>query len=98
MGLGTLVLLVNVLLIWAYTLGCHSCRHAVGGRLRHFSKHPIRYRAWTLVSKLNAQPRALRLAVAVLGGAGRPLRLPPRRWRLLRPEVLLMRQNNGDTR
>ena len=54
MGLGTLVLLVNVLLIWAYTLGCHSCRHVVGGRLRHFSKHPMRYRAWTLVSRLNA--------------------------------------------
>jgi hypothetical protein len=53
-GLGTLILLVNVILIWMYTLGCHSCRHAVGGRLRHFSKHPIRYRVWTLVSKLNA--------------------------------------------
>ena len=54
MGLGTLVLLANVVLIWLYTLSCHSCRHAVGGRLRHFSKHPLRYRAWTLVSKLNA--------------------------------------------
>ena len=40
MGLGTLVLLVNVVLIWLYTLSCHSCRHVVGGRLRHFSKHP----------------------------------------------------------
>ena len=49
-----LVLLANVVLIWLYTLGCHSCRHAVGGRLRHFSKHPVRYRAWTLVSRLNA--------------------------------------------
>ena len=55
MGLGTLILLANVVLIWGYTLGCHSCRHAVGGRLRHFSKHPVRYRAWTLVSRLNAQ-------------------------------------------
>ena len=54
MGLGSLVLLANVVLIWLYTLGCHSCRHAVGGRLRHFSKHPVRYRAWTLVSRLNA--------------------------------------------
>jgi hypothetical protein len=54
MGLGTLLMLVNVVLIWAYTLGCHSCRHIVGGRLRHFSKHPVRYQAWTLVSKLNA--------------------------------------------
>ena len=53
MGLGTLIMLVNVILIWLYTLSCHSCRHVVGGRLRHFSKHPIRYRAWTLVSKLN---------------------------------------------
>ena len=25
----------------------------MGGRLRHFSKHPVRYRMWTWVSKLN---------------------------------------------
>ena len=55
MGLGTLLFVVNIVLIWGYTLGCHSCRHAVGGRLRHFSRHPVRYRAWTAVSKLNAQ-------------------------------------------
>jgi hypothetical protein len=53
MGLGTLVLLVNVGLIWGYTLSCHSCRHLIGGRLRHFSKHPVRYRLWTAVSRLN---------------------------------------------
>ena len=51
MGLGTLLLLVNVVLIWLYTLSCHSCRHVVGGRLRHFSKHPVRYRLWTWVSQ-----------------------------------------------
>jgi hypothetical protein len=55
MGLGTVIMWINVVLLWAYTLGCHSCRHIVGGRLRHFSKHPVRYRAWTWVSKLNAQ-------------------------------------------
>ncbi len=55
MGLGTLVMLANVVLLWAYTLSCHSCRHAVGGRLRHFSKHPVRYRLWTWVSKLNTR-------------------------------------------
>ena len=54
-GLGNLVLLINVLLLWAYTLGCHSCRHATGGRLKHFSKHPVRYWLWTHVSKLNAR-------------------------------------------
>ncbi|MDQ6935469.1 MAG: hypothetical protein M3130_09310 [Actinomycetota bacterium] len=53
-GLGTLLMVVNVVLIWMYTVSCHSCRHAVGGRLRHFSKHPVRYRMWTWVSKQNA--------------------------------------------
>jgi hypothetical protein len=47
------ILLINIALIWLYTLSCHSCRHVVGGRLRHFSKHPIRYGLWTQVSKLN---------------------------------------------
>jgi hypothetical protein len=53
MGLGTVIFLVNIVLIWLYTLSCHSCRHSVGGRLRHFSKHPVRYKLWTWVSKLN---------------------------------------------
>jgi hypothetical protein len=52
-GLGSLIFVANVVLIWLYTLSCHSCRHVVGGRLRHFSKHPVRYRMWTWVSKLN---------------------------------------------
>jgi hypothetical protein len=54
-GLGTLIMLVNVILLWAYTISCHSCRHIVGGRLRSFSRHPLRYRAWTFISKLNAR-------------------------------------------
>ncbi|RFU84754.1 hypothetical protein DY218_20835 [Streptomyces triticagri] len=53
MGLGTLVFLVNIVLIWAYTLSCHSCRHIVGGKLKHFSKHPVRYRMWQWVGRLN---------------------------------------------
>jgi hypothetical protein len=55
MGLGTLILLVNIGLIWAYTASCHSCRHIVGGRLRNFSRHPVRYRLWGWVSALNAR-------------------------------------------
>ncbi|MCW2595715.1 MAG: hypothetical protein JWR06_154 [Jatrophihabitans sp.] len=54
-GLGTLIMLVNVVLLWMYTVSCHSCRHIVGGRLRNFSRHPLRYKAWTVVSKLNAK-------------------------------------------
>ena len=55
MGLGTVLMWANVVLIWLYTLSCHSCRHITGGRLRHFSKHPVRYRMWTFVSKLNVR-------------------------------------------
>nr|WP_037610895.1 hypothetical protein [Streptacidiphilus rugosus] len=68
MGLGTLVLLANITLIWAYTVSCHSCRHIVGGRLRHFSKHPVRYKLWTWVGKLNA--RHMQLAWASLISVG----------------------------
>ncbi|WP_166844310.1 hypothetical protein [Isoptericola sp. BMS4] len=54
-GVGNLVLLVNVALLWCYTVSCHSCRHVMGGRLAHFSKHPVRYRLWTWVSALNTR-------------------------------------------
>lgn len=53
-GVGNLVLLGNVVLLWCYTLSCHSCRHVMGGRLTHFSKHPVRYWLWTKVSALNS--------------------------------------------
>jgi hypothetical protein len=52
-------------LLWGYTASCHSCRHITGGRLRHFSKHPVRYWIWTQVSKLNA--RHMQLAWITLG-------------------------------
>jgi len=53
MSVGTLVLLANATFLWFYSLSCHTCRHTLGGRLRNFSKHPVRYKAWTVVSKLN---------------------------------------------
>ena len=64
-GLGNVILVGNVVLLWAYTVSCHSCRHIVGGRLKHFSKHPLRYRAWGFVSKLNA--KHMQLAWITLG-------------------------------
>jgi hypothetical protein len=54
-GLGNIVLVVNVILLWVYTLSCHSCRHVTGGRLKHFSRHPVRYWMWTQISKLNTR-------------------------------------------
>jgi hypothetical protein len=55
MGLGTVIFVVNAVLVWAYTLSCHSCRHIMGGRLKSFSKHPVRYRMWGWISVLNGR-------------------------------------------
>ena len=49
-GLGSIILVVNVVLLWGYTLGCHACRHIVGGKLKHFSRNPLRYAMWNRVS------------------------------------------------
>jgi hypothetical protein len=53
MSVGTLVFLFSTTMLWLYSLSCHTCRHTLGGRLKHFSKHPVRYKAWTFVSALN---------------------------------------------
>jgi len=64
-GLGSLIMVANVVLLWAYSLSCHTCRHITGGRLKNFSKHPVRYWAWTKISWLNA--RHMQLAWITLG-------------------------------
>lgn len=53
-SVGTIVLCVNAVLLWLYSLSCHSCRHLCGGQVRSFSKHPIRRRLWKVVTPLNA--------------------------------------------
>jgi len=52
-GVGTLVLTVNVILLGGYTFGCHSLRHLIGGRLDQPSRAPVRYPAYRCVSCLN---------------------------------------------
>jgi hypothetical protein len=52
-GVGTLVLALNVVLLGGYTLGCHSLRHLVGGRLDQVSKHPVQHGAYKCVSCFN---------------------------------------------
>jgi hypothetical protein len=52
-GLGTIILAVNVVLLSGYTLGCHSLRHLIGGRIDLLSKFPTRRRAYDCVSCLN---------------------------------------------
>jgi hypothetical protein len=52
-GIGTLVLLINVILLGGYTLGCHSFRHLIGGVLDQLTRAPARRRAYDCVSCLN---------------------------------------------
>lgn len=52
---GTLVLCLNAVLLWAYSISCHSCRHLCGGSTNTFSQHPLRYRFWKFVTPLNAK-------------------------------------------
>lgn len=52
-GVGSLVMIINVVLIAGYTLGCHSLRHLVGGLFDVLSRRPIRKKAYDCVSCLN---------------------------------------------
>ena len=55
-GIGTLAMLVNVVLLSCYTFGCHSLRHLVGGNVNCFScvrGGRARFEAWRGVSALN---------------------------------------------
>ena len=56
MGVGTLVLLVNIILLTMYTLSCHSLRHLAGGKMDCFSCATFgkpRYKAWSRLTRLN---------------------------------------------
>ena len=56
LGLGTLILTVNVVLLSAYSLSCHSLRHLVGGKLDCFSctaARRTRHGLWRRVTGLN---------------------------------------------
>ena len=72
LGLGNIIIVVNVLLLWSYTMGCHSCRHITLGRINHFSKHPVRYWLYGRATWLNGRHMQLAwtsLAAVVLTDA-----------------------------
>jgi len=52
-GVGSLVLTLNAVLLAGYTFGCHSLRHLVGGRNDCVSASPMRFNAWKCVSCFN---------------------------------------------
>ena len=39
-GLGSLIMLANAILLWGYTLGCHSCRHITAGQAEELLQAP----------------------------------------------------------
>lgn len=52
-GVGTLVMWLNVILLAGYTFSCHSCRHVCGGYVDVFSKTPTKYGLWRWITRLN---------------------------------------------
>lgn len=61
-GLGSVIMLANVVLLAGYTFGCHSLRHLVGGRLDCFTcphlgggEHHVKtgYKLWRIATMFN---------------------------------------------
>jgi hypothetical protein len=55
-GVGTLVMITNCVLLTGYTFGCHSFRHLIGGGINSYSSAVlggIRHSLWKRVSFLN---------------------------------------------
>ena len=53
LGLGSGIMLDNVILLSGYTFGCHSLRHMLGGILDRISERPVRRVAYQCSSALN---------------------------------------------
>ena len=54
-GVGTLVLLTNLVLLTSYTFGCHSFRHLIGGVKDIISGSPVRKKLYNCATCLNSQ-------------------------------------------
>lgn len=52
-GVGTIILTANAILLAGYTFSCHSLRHLVGGKCDELSKSPMRCATYNCVSSLN---------------------------------------------
>ncbi len=53
--MGSLILILNVVLLSGYTLGCHSLRHLIGGRIDQLSRHPVKHACYQQCSRLNGK-------------------------------------------
>ena len=91
-GLGTLIMLANVVLLWGYALGCHSCLHITAGTAEKLLLPPGPVLGLDKVSWLNA--RHMQFAWISLGTlmlTDLYIWLVASR-RVQRPEVLQLRQ------
>lgn len=55
-GIGSIIMLINVLFLTGYTFSCHALRHLVGGGIDCYTGAPAgnaRHGMWSLVSQLN---------------------------------------------
>ena len=57
-GVGTIVLAVNAVLLGGYLFGCHSMRHMAGGCVDQLSRAPLGVKAYDCVSCLNRRHMA----------------------------------------
>lgn len=57
-GVGSIVLLLNVVFLTGYTLGCHSFRHLVGGHRNAMSETTVRQKLWKCSTCLNEKHMA----------------------------------------
>ena len=58
LGVGTFVLLLNVILLGGYTFGCHSLRHLIGGHKDELANLPTQKKLYDCVSCLNRKHMA----------------------------------------
>lgn len=55
-GLGTIILFVNTVLLSLYVYSCHAFRHFIGGRLDCIdcgAKEKVQHKGWAIVSRIN---------------------------------------------
>ena len=54
-GVGSIVLVLNVVFLGSYTLGCHSLRHLIGGARDSLAGRGMQRTAYDCVSSLNCR-------------------------------------------
>ena len=83
-GIGSLILLANVIFIWGYTLGCHTCRHITGRAAEELLQAPGPVLGLDEGFLAERAALAVRLDLAGHADAERPLHSPPGQRGLLR--------------